>query len=92
MTETDKPSEEIKPALEVIGTVLEKFETVSEVFEPIDKTFGDNVYVTISFDPLSHFELDTDNVIDLYEKITKTKLDMELEEEKEGEDKGETNQ
>lgn len=92
MTETDKPSEEIKPALEVIGTVLEKFETVSEVFEPIDKTFGDNVYVTSSFDPLSHFELDTDNVIDLYEKITKTKLDMELEDEKEGENKGETNQ
>ncbi len=82
MVETDKPEEEIKPALELLGPVLEKFVTVSDIFEPIDKDFKDNVFITNSFDPLSHFEHDTDNVIELYEKLTGTKLDLELEEEK----------
>ena len=52
------------------------------IFEPIDKDFKDNVFITNSFDPLSHFEHDTDNVIELYEKLTGTKLDLELDEEK----------
>ena len=82
MVETDKPEEEIKPALELLGDVLEKFITVSDVYEPIEKDFKDNVFITNSFDPLSHFEHDTDNVIELYEKLTGTKLDMEVEEEK----------
>ena len=82
MVETDKPEEEIKPALELLGPVLEKFVTVSDIFEPIDKDFKDNVFITNSFDPLSHFEHDTDNVIELYEKLTGTKLDLELDEEK----------
>ena len=56
------------------------FETVSEVYEPIDKTFKDNIYITNSFDPLSHFEVDTENVIELYEKITGAKLNLEIEE------------
>ena len=82
MVETDKPEEEIKPALELLGDVLEKFITVSDVYEPIEKSFKDNVFITNSFDPLSHFEHDTDNVIELYEKLTGTKLDLEMEEEK----------
>ena len=82
MVETDKPEEEIKPALELLGDVLEKFITVSDVYEPIEKSFKDNVFITNSFDPLSHFEYDTDNVIELYEKLTGTKLDLEMEEEK----------
>ena len=82
MVETDKPEDEIKPALDLLGPVLEKFVTVSDVYEPIDKSFTDNIYITSSFDPLSHFEHDTDEVIQLYEKLTGTKLDMEIEEEK----------
>ena len=78
MVETDKPEDEIKPALDLIGTVLEKFITVSDVFEPIDKAFNDNIYITSSFDPLSHFEHDTDEVIELYEKLTGQKLYMEI--------------
>ena len=80
MVETEDPHSEIKAALDVIGPVLETFETVSEVYEPIDKSFNDNIYITNSFDPLSHFEVDTENVIELYEKITGAKLNLEIEE------------
>ena len=53
MVETEKPEDEIKPALDLLGPVLEKFVTVSDVYEPIDKAFTDNIYITSSFDPLS---------------------------------------
>ena len=85
--ETDKPEQEIEPAMQIIGPVLEKFDKVSEIYHPIDDSFKDNVYITSSFDPQSHFENDTDNVIDIYEKITGAKLDLNIEEEGEEEKK-----
>ena len=85
--ETDDPVKEIEPAMNIIGPVLETFDKVSEIYHPIDDTFKDNVYITSSFDPQSHFENDTDNVIDIYEKITGAKLDLNIEEEGEEEKK-----
>ena len=73
--------------MEIIGPVLEKFDKVSEIYEPVDTSFKDNVFITTSFDPQSHFENDTDNVIDIYEKITESKLDLTIEEEGEEEKK-----
>ena len=87
MVETDKPEAELEPAMEIIGPVLEKFDKVSEIYEPVDTSFKDNVFITTSFDPQSHFENDTDNVIDIYEKITESKLDLTIEEEGEEEKK-----
>ncbi len=87
MVETDKPEVELEPAMEIIGPVLEKFDKVSEIYEPVDTSFKDNVFITTSFDPQSHFENDTDNVIDIYEKITESKLDLTIEEEGEEEKK-----
>ena len=86
--ETSTPEKEIEPALELLGPVKEKFINVSDVYEPADTSFSDNIFVTSSFDPLSHFEYDTDNVIQLYEKMTGTKLDLEIEEEGEGQAQG----
>jgi Rab GDP dissociation inhibitor len=81
MCETDNPANEILPAMNVIGPTLEQFDKISEIYHPIDTTFKGNVYITSSFDPQSHFENDTDNVIEIYEKITGAKLDLNLEEE-----------
>lgn len=80
--ETANPADEIKPAMDVIGPTLEIFDSISEIYEPIDTTFKDNVFVTKSFDSQSHFENDTDNVIELYEKISGNKLSLDVEEEK----------
>ena len=85
--ETDKPEAEIEPAMKIIGPYLEKFDKISEIYEPIDTSFKDNVYITSSFDPQSHFENDTDNVIDIYQKITGAQLDLNIEEEGEEEKK-----
>ena len=73
--------------MQIIGPYLEKFDKISEIYEPIDNSFKDNVYITSSFDPQSHFENDTDNVIDIYQKITGAQLDLNIEEEGEEEKK-----
>ena len=78
IAETDKPETEIEVAMDIVGPILEKFDKVSEIYQPIDTTFKGNVFITSSFDPQSHFENDTDNVIDIYEKITGAKLDLTI--------------
>ena len=87
MVETKDPKAELKPAMDIIGEPLEIFDKVSDIYEPIDTSFKDNIFITNSFDPQSHFENDTDNVIDIYQKITETKLDLTIEEEGEEEKK-----
>ena len=43
--ETTKPEEEIKVALDLIGTVKERFVTISELYEPVNES-SDNFYIT----------------------------------------------
>jgi len=43
MVETSNPTAELKPAFDVIGSVLETFITISDVYYPIDAKFSDNV-------------------------------------------------
>ena len=85
--ETKDPKAELQPAMDIIGQPLETFDKISEIYEPVDTSFKDNIFITTSFDPQSHFENDTDNVIDIYQKITETKLDLTIEEEGEEEKK-----
>lgn len=87
VVETDKPLDELKPAFQIIGDVLETFITVSDEWEPVEEKFEDNVIITKSFSSVSHFEPDTVNVLNLYEKMTGKRLDLEnLEEIKTTED------
>ena len=81
--ETEQPYEEIKVAKSIIGNILEEFVTVCDIYEPIDKNFEDNIYVTSSFDSFIHFQYDLDNVLEMYEKITGKKYNLEFEEVKE---------
>lgn len=77
VVETNNPTEELKPAFEIIGDVLDTFITISDEYIPTDTSFSDNVFVTKSFDALSHFEQDTNNVLELYKKMTGEDLDLE---------------
>jgi len=81
MVETNDPVSELKPAFDVIGDVLETFVTVSDLWEPVDTSFSDNVFVTSSFDAVSHFEGDTDNVLEIFKKITGKDVDFNTETE-----------
>lgn len=81
IVETENYINEIKPAMDIIGDVLEVFDEVSDIYYPIDTSFKGNIYITSSYDHECHFENDINNVIEIYEKITGAKLDLNLEEE-----------
>jgi len=82
MVETSKPVDELKPAFDLIGRIKETFITITDLWEPKDSSFTDNIFICNSFDPLSHFEQDTNNLLEMYKKITNSNLDLTLEDEK----------
>lgn len=75
MVETKDPEKELLPAFEIIGNVKEKFITISDLYVP-NTDYSDNVFVTKSLDPQSHFESATMDVLELYQKITGKELDL----------------
>jgi len=73
--ETNNPEKEIEPAFELIGAVQEKFITISDMYVPNTES-NNNVFISNSFDPTSHFENETENVLRIYNKITGKELDL----------------
>lgn len=58
---------------------MEIFVTVSQLFEPLDDGKESNLWISKSYDPSSHFEVASQDILDIYEKITGEKLDMNIE-------------
>jgi len=83
--ETDNPEKEIQPALELLGGVIEMFVQVSPLYVALDDGTKDNLYVTRSYDATSHFETATDEILEIYTRITGEKLDMNIEPSEEDE-------
>lgn len=77
--ETDDPVNEIQPALDLIGEKKEMFVQVSDIHEPINDPIAENLYITKSYDATSHFETSSKDVLAIYEKITGTKLDLNIQ-------------
>jgi len=77
--ETDNAENEIKPALELLGDILEMFVDVKPTYAPKDDGTQDNLFVTRSYDSTSHFETATDEILEIYTRITGEKLDMNIE-------------
>jgi len=77
--ETSTPEVEIRPALDLLGDVLEMFVQISTIYEPVDDGRKDNLFVTKSYDATSHFESAGDEVLEMYERITGEKLDLNIE-------------
>jgi Rab GDP dissociation inhibitor len=77
--ETDKPELEIRPAFELLGPVLEFFTDISTLYEPTESGKDDKLFITASYDPQSHFEFASEEVLDLYKRITGEELDLNIE-------------
>ena len=77
--ETSTPELEIRPALDLLGQTLETFSAISTIYEPVSNGKSDNLFITKSYDPQSHFEVASEEVLDLYERITGEKLDLNIE-------------
>ncbi len=77
--ETANPELEIRPAIEALGGVVEYFTEVSTLYEPTGDGRADNLFITKSYDPQSHFELASEEVLELYQRITGETLDLNIE-------------
>lgn len=77
--ETQNPEAEIDPALKLLGNVKEMFVSISDLHEPTNDCQAENLFITKSYDATSHFESASLDVLDIYEKITGEKLDLNIE-------------
>jgi len=73
--ETNNPEKELDVAFDLIGPVKEKFFRVTDRYVP-ETAKDDGLFISNSFDATSHFENETENVLQLYKKITGKDLDL----------------
>jgi Rab GDP dissociation inhibitor len=76
VVETAQPEKELEPALKLLGPILEKFTQVSDYKVPLDDGVKDQVFVTSSYDPTSHFQDASTEVIKMWKTITGEDLDL----------------
>jgi len=83
--ESSNPEEEITPAISLLGSIMEMFVSVSTIYEPLEDGKSSNLWITKSYDPSSHFEVASNDILEIYEKIVGEKLDLNIEPEEEDE-------
>jgi len=74
--ETSNPEAELDPALKLLGTVDDKFYSVRDIFEPISDGTKDNVYISKSFDPETHFGDSCNDILNIYKRIMGKDMDL----------------
>jgi len=75
--ETANPEGEIAEAVKLLGDYEEKFIEISDLYEPLADGTADHVFISKSYDATSHFETVSDDVKDLYHRITGKTLSLE---------------
>ena len=79
MVESDQPEQEIDAAMKLLGPVLDMFVSVSTVYEPFEDGKNSGLWISKSYDPSSHFEEASVDILQIYEKLTGEKLDLNIE-------------
>lgn len=77
VVETETPHVELEPAFKLLGTRLDTLMGIADIYEPIDDGTSNGIYISKSYDPSSHFESTTDDVKDLYFRVTGKPLVLE---------------
>ncbi|KAF4145619.1 GDP dissociation inhibitor domain-containing protein [Phytophthora infestans] len=78
LAETSVPLQELEPGVKLLGPYLERFDAITDMFEPVSDGKEDNCFISSSYDPTSHFETTSEDVLDLYKRITGEDLDMNI--------------
>lgn len=62
-----------------MGSILDIFVSVSTLYDPLEDGRKSNLWITKSYDPSSHFEIASNEILDIYEKIVGEKLNLNIE-------------
>ena len=76
IAEHDDVDKDLKIAFESIGPIKERFVTKQDMYEATDKNGIDGIYASKTLDQTSHFESSSEDVLDLYKKITGKDYDL----------------
>lgn len=74
--ETSNPELEIKPGLDLLGSIKQKFISISDYYEPIDDGKDSKLFISKSYDATSHFETTCLDVLDIYKRATGEEFDF----------------
>lgn len=74
--ETSTPYVELEPAFTLLGPRIDTLMGIAELYEPLDDGKESNVFISKSYDASSHFESATDDIKDMYFRITGKELDL----------------
>ncbi|KAK6174818.1 hypothetical protein SNE40_013393 [Patella caerulea] len=74
--ETENPEEELKPGLDLLGSLEDKFVYVSDLIMPTDDGKDSKVFMTKSYDATTHFETTCEDVLDTFQRIMGEPFDM----------------
>lgn len=72
--ETDTPHVELEPAFKLLGPRVDTLMGIADLYEPKDDGTKLGIYLLKLYDATSHFESTTDDVKDLYFRITGSPL------------------
>jgi Rab GDP dissociation inhibitor len=77
--------EEIDPAIKLLGPILDMFVSETTLYDPLEDGKATNLWISKSYDPSSHFEVASNDILEIYEKIVGEKLDLNIEPDEEEE-------
>jgi Rab GDP dissociation inhibitor len=87
--ETNKPEEELKAGISLLGKVDEIFYQIRDLYEPLEDGKKDQVFISRSFDPETHFDKSCEDILDIYRRITGKEMDLTPPKRSEAESKDE---
>ncbi|AQK93743.1 Guanosine nucleotide diphosphate dissociation inhibitor 2 [Zea mays] len=77
--ETDNPQSELKPGIDLLGSVDEILYDIYDRYEPVNEPSLDNCFVTTSYDATTHFETTVTDVLNMYTMITGKTVDLSVD-------------
>jgi len=74
--ETNKPEAELQEGIKLLGKVDEIFYNIRDLYEPLEDGRKDQVFISKSFDPETHFDKSCEDILDIYKRITGKDMDL----------------
>jgi len=69
--------EEVKMGVEILGKPIDTFYSLDNFYEPIDNGQESQIFVSSSYDPTTHFETTSLDIVKIYEAMTGEKMDFD---------------
>jgi len=82
--ETDDPIKELQPGLALLGPVEQQFVSVCDQYVPLEDGRKDQVFISESYDGTSHFETTSEDVLNIYRRITGHEMDLTPKKQEDG--------